>query len=84
MEYKSPEDSMNIDDFYKVNAYACLFKAQEKQINSCPAGDITITMIRQYDPKGLVQALEQDGFSIVERQKGIYEVQGKLLFQTQI
>ena len=75
---------MNIDDFYKVNAYACLFKAQEKQINSCPAGDITITMIRQYDPKGLVQALEQDGFSIVERQKGIYEVQGKLLFQTQI
>ena len=84
MEYKSPQDSMNIDDFYKVNAYACLFKAQERQINICPAGDITITMIRQHYPQGMVQALEQDGFSLFERQKGIYEVQGNLLFQTQI
>lgn len=84
MEYKSPEDSMNIDDFYKVNAYACLFKAQERQINSCPAGNITITMIRQSYPKGMVQALEEEGFSITERNKGIYELQGNLLFQTQI
>ena len=30
MEYKSPNDSMNINDFYKVNAYACLFKVQER------------------------------------------------------
>lgn len=84
MEYKSPDDSMNIDDFYKVNAYACLFKAQERQIGSCPAEDISISMIRQYYPKGLIQALEQGGFLVTERQQGIYQVQGNLLFQTQI
>lgn len=26
IEYKSPEDYLSIDDFYKVYAYACLYK----------------------------------------------------------
>ena len=84
MEYKSPVDSMNIDDFYKVNAYACLFKAQAKQVNGHPASEITITMIRQRYPERLIKVLEQDGFHVVEKKKGIYEVTGNLLFQTQI
>ena len=27
IEYKSPEDNLDIDDFYKVYAYACIYKS---------------------------------------------------------
>lgn len=84
MEYKSPDDGMDIDDFYKVNAYACLLKAQGKYVDAYPASEITVTLVRQRYPDAMIQALEREGFSVTERTKGIYEVQGNLLFPTQI
>ncbi len=33
MEYKSPEDSLDIDTFYKVTGYACLYKSYGKTVN---------------------------------------------------
>ena len=74
MEYKSPVDSMNIDDFYMVNAYACLFKAQAKQVNEHPASEITITMIRRCYPERLIKVLEQDGFNEKECADAVLEV----------
>lgn len=84
LEYKSPEDSLDIDDFYKVNAYACLLKAQADHVDEYPAGEITVTMIREGYPGALVAALEKNGLVVTERKSGILEVEGKLLFRTQI
>ena len=33
VEYKSPEDDLNIDDFYKVYAYACIYKADTETVD---------------------------------------------------
>ena len=84
VEYKSPEDAMSVDDFYKVNAYACLFKAQANHTDEYPASEITITMVRQRYPKSLMKSLIQNGFSVSNPDPGIYVVGGKLLFSTQI
>lgn len=37
VEYKSPDDSLSIDDFYKVYGYACFYKSD--------TGDSTETVI---------------------------------------
>lgn len=49
VEYKSPHDSVGINTYFKVNAYASLYKMGEGKITYEPE-DITITMIRQRNP----------------------------------
>ncbi len=36
MEYKSPSDSLDIDTFYKVTGYACLYKSYGKTTDGNP------------------------------------------------
>ena len=45
VEYKSPEDDLNIDDFYKVYAYACIYKADTETVDFIPAAELTITFV---------------------------------------
>ena len=33
VEYKSPDDYLNVDDFYKVHGYACFYKSDTKKVN---------------------------------------------------
>ncbi|MCI8508041.1 MAG: hypothetical protein HFJ06_05725 [Lachnospiraceae bacterium] len=84
MEYKSPRDSLDIDTFYKVQAYACLYKNSGNKINIHKAGDITVSLIRHRYPQNLMKLLRAEGFTITKPYPGIYYVSGKLMFQTQI
>lgn len=84
MEYKSPTDSVDIDDFYKVNAYACLFKSQGGCVNAYAASEITVTLVSWRYPATMIKTMEQEGFFVCKKRAGIFEVQGNLLFQTQI
>ena len=36
IEYKSPDDALNIDDFYKVLSYVGLYKASGATVNKIP------------------------------------------------
>ena len=36
IEYKSPADSLNIDDFYKVYGYACFYKSDSSMADVIP------------------------------------------------
>ena len=36
LEYKSPEDNLSIDDFYKAQGYALLYKGLGKRVNEIP------------------------------------------------
>lgn len=83
-EYKSPDDEMNIDTFYKVNAYASLYKASARHVDEIKADSVTITMIREAKPKKLLQSLETYGFTIKNPYPGIYYIEGKPYFPTQI
>lgn len=61
MEFKSPIDHLNIDTFYKVNAYACLYKDSAQNVNGYHARDITITLVRKNYPQKMFQTLMEDG-----------------------
>ena len=83
-EYKSPDDEMNIDTFYKVNAYAALYKASARHVDEIKADRVTITMLREGKPIKLLQNLESYGFTIENPYKGIYYIGGRTYFPTQI
>ena len=54
VEYKSPDDyHLNVDAFYKVDAYASLYKAYGETVDERKVEDITVTMIREAKPKSL-------------------------------
>ncbi|HBI62643.1 MAG TPA: hypothetical protein DDY31_15775, partial [Lachnospiraceae bacterium] len=50
IEYKSPDDDLNIDTFYKTQAYAGLYKAAGEAVNERKAKDITVSIIRESKP----------------------------------
>lgn len=60
LEYKSPEDHLNIDTFYKSIAYACLYKAYGKIVDERKADDITISIVREAKPEGLTQKVDRE------------------------
>jgi len=84
LEYKSPEDHLNIDTLYKTAAYACLYKSYGNTVDERNANDITISIIREDKPEGLFQHLKGHEMKVSNPYKGIYYVQEKHLFPTQI
>ena len=77
-EYKSPMDELNIDTFYKVVAYACLYKVLPNHVNEIPAEEITITLIRDRKPVKLLGELEKSGYGYKKEAAGIYYVNGAM------
>lgn len=55
IEYKSPEDSLNVDTYVKVIGYACMYKASEAHIGDIELNDITITLVREGKPRELLK-----------------------------
>ncbi len=84
MEYKSPEDRLDIDSFYKTGAYASLYKSYGKNVDEIKADDITVSLIREARPDGLFQYLKEHEYPMSNPYKGIYYIEGKVLFLTQI
>lgn len=83
-EYKSPDDAMNIDTFYKVNAYAVLYKASGEHVDEIRTENVAITLIRETKPEKLLEDIKQEGFTVRSPYKGIYYIGGKAYFPTQI
>ena len=89
-EYKGPDDAMNIDDYYKTLAYACLYKCSGQTVDAIPAREITVSLIRDAYPRQLIHALEAEGHTVTERYPGVFYLEfpedenGKTLFPTQI
>jgi hypothetical protein len=61
LEYKSPEASLNIDNYYKTVAYACLYKALGEHVNDIKADEVTVSIFREMCPKGLLAELAGSG-----------------------
>ena len=84
IEYKSPEDSLDIDDFYKAGAYASLYKAYGETVDSIKADDITVSIIREVKPEKLFKYFEGHEYVVTNPHEGIYYIKDKVLFPTQI
>lgn len=77
IEYKSPDDKLNIDDFYKTYGYACLYKSETGDVDQIPATELTITFVCYHYPVKMLQRLEYDKkMSIKNIENGIYYLIG--------
>lgn len=84
LEYKSPEDHLDIDVFYKTLAYAALYKSYGKTLDEIKENDITISVIREVKPVGLFQYFEEHGYSVSSDRNGIYRIDGLSPFPAQV
>ncbi len=82
VEYKSPDDSMNIDTFYKVLSYACLYKADTGAVDEILDTDITVSLIREQKPVKLLGQLKKK-YQIQQEGSGSYRIYG-MIFPMQV
>jgi hypothetical protein len=79
IEYKSPEDYLSVDDFYKVLGYACFYKSDTESENLIKLEEITISYVCESCPRKLIKHLEDDlKYEIVKEDKGIYYIVGSI------
>ena len=84
LEYKSADDHLDVDVFYKVSAYAALYKANGERLDSIRSEDVTVSLIRQTRPSGLFRYFRERGIPVSNPYPGIYYIEGEVLFLTQI
>lgn len=85
VEYKSHDDALSIDDYYKTVGYACLYKGLGETVDQIPANELTISIFRESYPREMFEAMKNLGLEIKEHYPGIYYISGKqALFDTQV
>ena len=84
LEYRSPEDRMDIDSFYKAGAYASLYKAYGETVGERKADDITVSLVREAKPDGLFRYFREHKVEVSNPYPGIYYVLDGVLFFTQV
>jgi hypothetical protein len=84
LEYKSPDDGMSIDDYFKAIGYACIYKSLGATVNEVPAEELTVSLFRETYPREMIKKLEELRAAVEEKFPGIYYVKGLAPFKTQI
>ena len=80
IEYKSPDDSLSVDDFYKVYGYTCFYKADVQYTDSIPAEELSITFVSGKYPRKMIKHLTKvKQYQVTEVEKGIYYVNGDFI-----
>ena len=80
IEYKSPDDSLSVDDFYKVYGYTCFYKADVQYADSIPAEELSITFVSGKYPRKMIKHLTKiKKYQLTEVEKGIYYVSGDFI-----
>ncbi len=80
IEYKSPGDSLSVDDFYKVYGYACFYKTDVPHVNSIPVEELTITFVSEKYPRKLIHHLKHTKmYEIKMVEPGIYYIKGDII-----
>ena len=91
-EYKGPGDALTIDDYYKTQGSAALFKVMGDDGKPVPANEITVSLIRDAYPEKLIGDLKAEGYTFTEAYRGVFyqnrpqgaEDSGNQPFPTQI
>lgn len=65
-------------------AYACLYKSYGSAVDERKADDITVSILREEKPEKLFRYLESREIKVTNPHEGIYYVQEKHLFPTQV
>ena len=89
-EYKNPTDMLTMETFAKVLGYACLYKAQEMEVDETNHyvyrdwSQMTISLVRHTRPAKLLSELEKNGIGVQNYKDGIYYVSPVLGMKIQI
>ena len=77
IEYKSPEQYLSIDAFYKVLGYACFYKSDVQHVDTIKVDGITISYVSKSYPRKLIQHLKAvRGYDLVPQGNGIWYIEG--------
>lgn len=80
IEYKSPEDYLSINDFYKVYGYACFFQADTERVREIEMNEITITFVCNHFPREMIRCLKEErGVEIEKVSPGIYYLKNEFI-----
>ena len=84
MEYKSENDTLNEDTYFKVMAYAYLYKSSEKHVGDIDINSVTITFVRERKPEKLLRWFKDNNYKVYEKTRGIYYVEKDGFVKTQV
>lgn len=77
IEYKSPNDTLSINDFYKVYGYTCFYQSNTDKIKEIDPTDLTITFAGSHYPRELFKHIKEiRGIEVQQQSGGIYYLQG--------
>lgn len=77
VEYKSPDDSLMVNDFYKVYGYTCFYQSDTKHVMEIDPEELTITFVCSHYPYKLVRHLKKArGLHVKRQYSGIYYILG--------
>lgn len=77
IEYKSPEDNLSINDFYKVYGYTCFYQSNTEKIGEIAPTELTITFVCNHYPREMFRHLESvRGMKIHDQGEGVYYLTG--------
>ncbi len=76
IEYKNPNDELDIDVLWKVVGYACLYKSMGPTVDAIKSDEITMSVFRSRKPVKLFKQLTNLGLSVEKVNEGIYCVSG--------
>ena len=77
IEYKSPEDYLTVNDFYKVYGYCCFYQSDTENVLEIVPQELTITFICNHYPRLMIQHLkEHRKLEISQAEAGIYYITG--------
>ena len=77
VEYKSPDESLSINDFYKVYGYACFYQSDTDKVMEISPEELGITFVCNHYPRKMLQHIQNTrGITVNKREEGIYELTG--------
>lgn len=72
VEYKSPDDNLSINDFYKVLGYAYFYMADTSHVREIRSEEVSISYVCSKYPRELIKYLRFKGHTVEWQEKGIY------------
>ena len=60
IEYKSPDDSLSVNDFYKVYGYACIYQSNTDRIKEIDPEELTLTFVCSHYQRELLDQKHED------------------------
>lgn len=76
IEYKSPDDYLSINDFYKMLGYAYFYIADTAHVNEIQYEELSISYVCAKYPRELISHLVAKGHTMEKKEEGIYYVHG--------